>query len=356
MTSYKDIFLRNITYFKDHINSIEYIVDCLVKNKEMTNRMATTILEERVSKQKDILYEHISKRISSTSLRTKDVFCKALNDTKQYDLLQKLFPDYVLLKEQIEQKPEEKSKQKNVFNQNNVFDSIQKAFDELTPAIRLVERHGYKPMVTTSTFRGPTPKSNISTDELPYLFGVKIGNYSLDEAKSMEGCPEDIHERYEVYNSEIDGVIDFIKAVENCGLDFVIWLTPDILHPVIHHYQKATISYRQSNCLVIFETFVRVRLMNVRVNSLTNIEMLKTACMLHLVCFSPQYGFLIRKSADDVPNCYLMNMYATLCLVDDLSVVSSHHEKLIVFEGICLEETVLKIPSIKEQVTVPIPW
>lgn len=310
MASYnKEMMMKHIVSFMKADIPIEGVLKHLVFKKEMSPSTSDEILkEENKEVQKIRLFHHVYHRMDSQA--TFNAFCEALFVTQQKELCCEMFSKY-----------------------GSVFESIRKAFRCLKHVHRDVLYGGTAPVMTTELYRGDNPVSQITLAELTYLYAVKIEKFSFNKVSMMDGCPENLRERLNVYESEIHDVNDFIRSIAQGGLDVIVYLEPQLWKQI-----------KDLTDVVQCITFINIQLTGIRLNLAmcvadiyTNSDITKFACVFHMVCFARGvYSMIIRKSVIGYPNCYLINRHAYY--VKNNPVVCGEMEECMVSHAISFNQ------------------
>lgn len=325
---------KNIVYFLKTMTSVEEVISHLVENEDMSICEAEKIRSETDEHYRKLqLFEYIVHRIDSQ--KTYKIFCEALQRTNQRGLLAKLFPGFLIMDA------------KHI----DVFASIRDSFQKLKPIEHLFFNSGNTPVVTISTYRGSDPVSNIARNELLYLYAVKTCRWSFYDISKMDGAPENLRDRYTIYESEINGVVDFIRSIENGGIDVLIFFKNDSLFAqlktIMSHENNTTMNI--PSCITFYDQYLAVHVCIPLCwpDVFTEIELIRIACLLHLVCFANMYALIMRKSTDGDPNCYLINRHA----FQDSSSIFNEVDKQIVQQVINVNKLNWFVEKPKDTIT-----
>lgn len=319
METYREILSKlnnNRVYLVNNLDVENGLIDFLIQKKILTNNMAESLLSMPTRSQK------ISELLSILPRRGSDTlpfFKEALLTSHQVHIHNVLFPKDIIKTE------------------SNVFASLSKTIEKLDNAVENHTRHGDIYLTTTATYNERAPVSKIGGGVLPYLFAHKAIGYSKATIVNMEGCctPEDFDKFLNLYDSEIDEVKKIIKNLKHGGLHFNIEIRNDKMKKM---FQKRNIKMELDRLDIILDS--------IDIDKISPDILTFYACQIHLICFG-KYWFVIRKSQETRPNCYLLyqgRIDSPIVRFKDVSHVQ---------EAIYLDETPKEITK---HLSVEIPW
>lgn len=278
MESYREITSKlnnNRVYLINNLDIENGLIDSLIQKRTLTNCMVESIMSKPTRTRKiGELLNILSRRGPETLPSLKE----ALKKSHQICVHNVLFPEDI------------------VDNESIVFFKLSEAIDNLDNAVENYKRHGEIYLTTTATYNEQSPVSKIGLGMIPYLFAHRAVGYPKSIIVNMEGCcdPDKFDKLLNVYDSEIEEIRRIIENLKDGGLHFNIEIKNEKLKKL---FEKRNIKLESDRLNIVFDM--------IDTDRISRDVLTFYACQIHLMCFG-KYSFVIRKSRDTRPNCYLL--------------------------------------------------